>query len=151
MTDDRLYQRLSDILENWQQQSRRWPVQMPRELCDAVPWWINMQEAAGKHETPYRKAVLGKDGELVWMFPYIERLAYTLQQFLHMPHDAQKTIIAAREDSIFWRGDDMPFFTRVIHETLRMREIGLDAYKAESRTKARAALKQHQQRRNNAA
>jgi len=120
---------------------------MPPAPTDAARWWIDMQEKPAPHEAPHRHPVAASNGrdekpKYRWITPYTDRLRDNLRIFLTLTHEQHRLIIAAREDDIYWRGDDVEHrnkyldgrtaFENVIYETERMRKIGVDAYKAEA-------------------
>jgi len=125
----------------------RRPQAMPPAPTDAARWWIDMQEKPAPHEAPHRHPVAASNGrdekpKYRWITPYTDRLRDNLRIFLTLTHEQHRLIIAAREDDIYWRGDDVEHrnkyldgrtaFENVIYETERMRKIGVDAYKAEA-------------------
>jgi hypothetical protein len=58
---------------------------------------------------------------------------YLLCVYLGATLDLQQLVVAAREDGIFWRGDDYPAFVCVIDETEKMRNLGLIEYRRQAR------------------
>lgn len=52
----------------------------------------------------------------------------------------QQFIRAAREDGVYWRGDQIEFFREVYSETFRMRSMGARKYRAEAIDKLRALI-----------
>ena len=57
---------------------------------------------------------------------------YIDRKFWCMKPSEQRFIQAAREDRIFWRGDDIEDFKRVYEETQRARAMGMKKYRAEA-------------------
>lgn len=111
---------------------RQLPYFMPTQPIEAARWWIEQQEPGKSDEAPRQVSIPGSDDARRWICPYHNRLVYTLWKFLHQPFADQKLILAAREDKIFWRGDEMKFFMLLIEEVSRMRKIGIDAYRNEA-------------------
>lgn len=119
---------------------KKLPEFMPPSPHDAATWWIDMQEKPSQQDRPHKVSVVGDDG-FRWICPYHLRISYTLRKFLFAMKEAeQRIIMAAREDGVFWRGDDMYFFMLVIDETQRMRKIGVEAYREESLKKLKNFL-----------
>ena len=106
------------------------PSEMPLVPIEAAGWWMTMQEKPGSFDSPRRVPLMGGDGYR-WECPYHRRLEYTLRKFMDMPPKDRRVIVAAREDGVYWRGDDMRFFVSLIGETTRMREMGIEHYRAE--------------------
>lgn len=66
--------------------------------------------------------IIGKSGQ--WAFAN-RFLAGTLKFATFSPDD-QRYIIAAREDGVFWRGDDIDFFREAYDETLDWKAMNAD-------------------------
>jgi len=49
-----------------------------------------------------------------------------------MKPSEQRFIEAAREDRVFWRGDDLETFKLIYEETQRMRSMGAKGYRAKA-------------------
>lgn len=107
------------------------PHEMPQVPIEVAGWWMTMQEAPGPFDNPHRVPLMGGDGYR-WECPYHRRLEYTLRKFMDMKPDERRMIVAAREDRVYWRGDDIWFFMHVIGETTRMRGMGVATYREES-------------------
>ena len=57
-------------------------------------------------------------------WPYAERLVYLVQKFRTLDFEDQQTITDAVEAlQIYWRGDDMPMFEKIIDETIMYRKL----------------------------
>lgn len=130
-----------------------WPSGMPQGPKDAARWWIGIQEPPKDTEEPRE---IRKGGETVgFRFPYIERLMNNLRRFIELDHDKQRLILAAREDRIYWRGDDcetrlealdgMTPFELVISETERAREIGIDQFKGQAAKQIENFIRQREE------
>ena len=119
-------------------QHRSLPLWLPQIPRDVALWWIDMQEPPSMPaDAPRRVSMPGDEGQR-WICPYHERIRHTLRKFLSLHEHDQKIIMAAREDKVFWRGDDMPFFMRVIDETVKMRKMGVEAYRIEALKKMKS-------------
>ena len=57
---------------------------------------------------------------------------YIPRKLRRMKPSELQFIEAAREERVFWRGDDIETYKRVYDETQRMRKIGARAYRAEA-------------------
>lgn len=63
----------------------------------------------------------GKNGGLVW--PYAERIVYLARKFIAIPDDFKKLVIDARREKIYWRGDEVDFFNKIVTETILFRDL----------------------------
>lgn len=124
------------ILQHHRNTGGRWPADMPHGITYAVDWWLELLEPpSDRWDRP--KQVSGPSGDR-WVYPYVDRVAGALRRFLRASYSYQRLIVSAAEDGVPWRGEDEAIFRRVIGEHERMREVGLEAYKAEARNRARA-------------
>jgi len=57
-----------------------------------------------------------------------------------MKPSEQRFIEAAREDMVFWRGEDIETFKRVYEETQKMRSIGAKQYTGEAMGKLKGYI-----------
>ena len=109
---------------------RHLPECMPKNFSDVAGWWISKIEPP--KETEHPQSMSTADGEGIrWVCPYHNRVLYTLRKFINSSNKDCQYILAAREDGIFWRGDDISFFIGVVAETVRMRKIGVKNYREE--------------------
>ncbi len=74
------------------------------------------------------------------MVEWMNMADYIPQKFRRMKPSEQRFIEAARDERIFWRGEDIETFKRVYEETQRMRSIGAKAYRAEAMGKLKALV-----------
>ena len=118
------------------------PEFMPPAPIDAARWWMDQQEPAGPDDKPRQVSIVGDDDNRRWICPYHLRVCETLKRFLSLPLKDQRIILAAREDGIYWRGDEMYFFMLVIAETEKMRKVGVSAYRDESINKLKNFVRQ---------
>ena len=112
----------------------RWPQgKVPDRLkhADAADWFLKLLEPHKPHEAPHKVTVQGRGNETHhrWIWVYETRVKNCLAIYLTFSYEQQKTIVAAREDKIFWRGDDFDYFMDVVNETLRMRYMGIAEYR----------------------
>ena len=105
---------------------------MPQQGDHAVEWFLNLVEPQHRTERPKEQSSRKKDGG-TWLWPYAERAKYLLRKYLEAPIKLQQVVVAAREDKIFWRGEDYPFFVCVIDDTEKMRELGIVEYRRQAR------------------
>jgi len=106
---------------------------IPKDENAAIDWFMRLVEP--EHRTERPQEIRNKSGQS-WRWTYADRVLYLLRKYLVAPLELQQLVVAAREDGIFWRGDDYPFFVCVIDETEKMRDLGLVEY----RRQARAAM-----------
>ena len=113
-------------------ESRRVPIpeSMPQNTFEAVKWFVRLFEGQKGGEAV--REVRTSKGQKYWLWPYAERIKRLTRLFFKVDKDFQDTIIAAKEDGMCWRGEDLDFFMRVIDETEKMREFGVVAYRKKS-------------------
>jgi len=105
---------------------------MPTDGATATGWFLHLVEPEHRTERPKEQSLRKKDGG-TWLWPYAERIKYLLRKYLMAPLELQQLVVAAREDGIFWRGDDYPDFICVIDETEKMRDLELIEYRCQAR------------------
>lgn len=66
---------------------------------------------------------------------------YIPQKFRRMRPSEQRFINAARDERIFWRGEDIETFKRIYEETQRMRSMGREKYRAEAMGRMRQLVR----------
>ena len=118
---------LSGIISTWMGQHQGQATGLHPHPSEAAKQWILMQEPPGIREAP--NIIQKKGGAKCWDTPYLDRLCYSLTKFLRHGNAERNYIISAYKAGIFWRGDDLAEFKRLIEETETMHEIGLDAYR----------------------
>ena len=130
---------LAPVIEKWlaSRYEREAPEIVPRNPAKLVDWWQGFIEPPEPWEAPKKEK--RRDGKSeYWKTQYIDRLHETLQVFLSLPRSFQDLIVAARGDKVYWRGDtNMELFATIWDETLRMREMGVEAYRQECVSKIR--------------
>ncbi len=72
---------------------------------------------------------------MINMSDYIDR------KFRRMKPSEQRFINAARDDNVYWRGEDIETFKRVYEETQRMRSMGAKKYRAEAITRLKDMIR----------
>ena len=124
----------------WLAERLPWPSEVPRG-GRLVEWWAAMQEPFDpRYEAARQVPVMGGDGYRT-EYPYHDRLTGTLWAYLRSAPDMRRLVVSARQDGHWWRGEERDVFLRVVNETERMREMGLDAYRVDALTKAREFLR----------
>lgn len=118
---------------------KHWPSEMPKSPVQAARWWIRMQEPGKNNERPRQMQKKSGHGNY-WITPYTDRLIHTLGKYIHLPNQDSEFIQAARQEGIFWRGDNMPFFKHASEETKKQREMGAEEYRRHSLKKMRTAI-----------
>lgn len=73
-----------------------------------------------------------KKNKEFYVWPYAENAKYLLKKFLNGSFELQTIVVAAREDGIFWRGDELDNFYKIIDETEKMRTMGIAEYKRQA-------------------
>lgn len=124
-------------LHIWRAETRlRLPPPCPTSFEDAAVWWrTQMQEPEKRGETFLRSG--SDDSNENWDCGYAVRLRSTLLRFIAMSEGERSMIVAAREDKVFWRGEEAKDFAFVIDETMEMRRIGVEAYRIKAMAAAR--------------
>ena len=85
----------------------------------ALEFWQSLFQA--------KKAGEGKSieqGYLRW--PYAERIIYLAREFKQLDQRSQAYIIKAAEKAIWWRGDDIEQFRRIVQAHLSYRRLNAD-------------------------
>lgn len=131
-----------DLIRERENSDRPWPHAMPMYAQDAVEWFLSLIEPPDPF-TDRPRWIATHNGGGFWQEPYVDRVIACLKRYLNADEGLQRTIVAAREDDIPWRGDDERVFRLVIEETERMREMGRDAYREAGRRKFRALVESY--------
>jgi len=103
---------------------------MPDNVFEAVKWFLNLFEVQKSGEGK-REVRTGK-GQPYWLWPYADRMKRLTKEFYTLDDEFRTIIQAAREDEVYWRGDEMDFFMSVIDETEKMRKFGIVAYRKQA-------------------
>lgn len=112
--------------------------QMPEEHRQGMPPGpLDCARWLRSHVLEAPQRITRRDGSEAWRWPYLDRCLVLARRFLRLPAAEQRTILAAREDGIAWRGDDLETFMRIVGEHYRMRELGAQAYRAEALSQLR--------------
>ncbi len=56
-------------------------------------------------------------------WPYVERLVILARKFKSLFDEDRKFILSSRKSGVFWRGDDMSQFIKIVDATLDYREL----------------------------
>ena len=145
---------ITGTLKLWKMKNKRWPDSFPPAPMDAAAAWMTFQEPATKIEQSRRIPIPQERGKPVlyrWEAPYIDRISANLRAFLHENRNSQSFIMAAIDDGIAYRGDDnstpypqfngLTLFQNIVKENEIMREVGVEAYREQSKLKARASMR----------
>lgn len=134
-----------------------WPADVPRNPEELAQWWMRHQAPPIEHgpgsEEPRTLNCTtdrrGDDGgSSRWYCPYAERLKSTLAAFLMLSQKEREIVLAAADDGVFWRGDEVMrdagpgLFIVMYDEILRMRELGLKAWMAKTLPEAKRKAEQ---------
>lgn len=84
-----------------------------------------------RHERPYRVAMNGNLDRQRWVEPYRDRLTQCASIYLRLSEQDTQLLHAGAEDGVHWRGESITQYLDVVNETLRMREMGVPAYRQE--------------------
>ena len=84
-----------------------WPSEIPTKPLDAAQWWMEQQEPCADDERPRLAACAQVDAGQRWQMPYLNRLLATLARYCCLPAPHRETILAARSDRVFWRGEEV--------------------------------------------
>lgn len=91
-------------------------------MCDHinVEFFLDLFETQRKYEQQQQR--LNRDGKEYLVDPYAERIGYLTSAYLNQSSNFQQYIQAARQDGIYWRGDDQATFEHVCDQTMRWRD-----------------------------
>jgi hypothetical protein len=78
-------------------------------------------------ENPAQVPVRGKDGER-WEWPYADRIRQSARVFVNCGASDVATLEHGAEEGVGWRGEPVPQYLEIVRETLKMREMGVQAY-----------------------
>lgn len=104
--------------------------EMPNDPAIGANWFMKVMEPQQRWEGMQLKQ--GKDAKEFWSFPYLERLAYLLKRYYHLPDSDQAIIIGCCEEEVYWRGESIDHFYNsehsVYNEITAMRDEGIKSY-----------------------
>lgn len=129
----------AQVLEQLLIKQKELPFCIPQRPIDAAQWWFKMQKPQGYDEKPQYTQIQCGEG-YSWKTPYIDRLTHNLRMFLRFTTPQQKYIVAAREDDVWWNGDQVKFFEDLVEETALMKDMGVIAYRKHCCKKARELI-----------
>lgn len=110
----------------------KFPSEIPSDSEEAALWWMTRQKPANdRTERPHQIAVTGKQA-VRWINPYADRLIASLRRFVRLKPQQRQFVLAAFEDGVWYNGDSFGFFRRVYDETMKMRQVGVERYRAEA-------------------
>lgn len=89
-------------------------------------WFLKLIQPPQPEEAPSTV----KDNR--WIWPYETRVIVLFKTYMNCDEEFKRFIIAAREDNIYWRGDEPEFFYRVVKEHERMIAMSVEKYRQEA-------------------
>lgn len=109
---------------------------------DSARWFISKCIPAynRNHEAPSVVSVVGMNNSTRWVTPYRERVMQCAMQYLSLSESDANHLHAGVEDGVRWRGEPIAQYLDIYRETMRMRQIGVSAYRAETKTKLRELM-----------
>lgn len=110
------------------------PEPLPHSFDEAVHAFIKLYQPPRQPDEAVQQTTWGE------IDPYLTRLKSTFIAFLNLPLDGRRFVRAAIEDGVEWRGDDLDRFARVYEETMRARQMGIEAYRTEAIANAKKKL-----------
>jgi len=117
---------------------KRHPSQ-PIEPQEASKWFMAILDRSTQSEGPQR--VSTRNGEAYhYIWPYLSRCRAHVNMFLHATREHQDYILAAYDDGIRWRGENLDELRGVVNEFYEMRKIGVAEYRKQSIAKLKAYL-----------
>ena len=129
---------LVDVLGQWAERRQsegreaRIPEPLPADHRGAANAWMGRYQEHRRHDEHVQRTTGGE------IDPYITRLVSSLSAFLNLAPKWQAFVIAAIEEGVPYRGDRMSMYADIYQETMRMREVGVEAYRVEAVKRARA-------------
>ena len=101
--------------------------------------FLGLLEKPNDREVPQVVGVPGKRDAQRILDPYYDRVWHCAKRFVRLPAGPQQTIIE-NAGRCPWRGDDVEFYVKVVEETDRMHEMGVEAYKAQAMAQLRSII-----------
>lgn len=108
----------------------------------AAARWLALQEPRKGGESIYEVPICGGQGSMRRCDPFRDRVFSTLHAFLGLS-EFDRGIIAAgvAEDRVWWRGESVEQYARIVEEAMEQRRLGPADYRAKVRLAARGAIK----------
>ncbi len=101
---------------------RKLPSMFPHDAEDAARFWMTRQEPVIDRQEDMKRNT-DRDGVVTgWHAPYVDRLLYTMKQFLGLTEPEQAFVIHGIESGVPWRGDSIRFYRIVCDETAEMKK-----------------------------
>ena len=95
-------------------------------------WFLKLIQPPQPEEAP---KVVNSRGTDRWIWPYESRVLFLFRKYITCDENFKQFIIAAREDNIYWRGDEPEFFYLVVKEHERMKVMSVEKYQQEALNK----------------
>ena len=110
---------LITALRKWAEAGGRQPKMFPTHPREAAQYWIDHQMPPDDHKERVRE--IRSNGKLIaYETPYHDRLVFSLRRFLHLKGVYQTYVIEAAERQIWWRGDRMTIFPKIVEQADKM-------------------------------
>lgn len=132
-------------MRNWMaiRKQHRMPAHAPDIPEEAAPWWIShMQEPEHIGETN----LIGEgqdNGSQRWDTGYANRISQAFLRWADMTTSQRETVrLGVIEDKVPYRGDTFAMYMTIHGETLKMHDMGIDAYREQAKRKLGLLLPQ---------
>lgn len=108
--------------------------------AESARWFVHecIPSYNRNHEAPSVVSVVGMNNSTRWVTPYRDRAMQCAMQYLSLSESDANHLHAGVEDGVRWRGEPIAQYLDIYRETMRMRQIGVSAYRAETKAKIRA-------------
>lgn len=117
----------TELRESGKSSGRPRHPRMPSSLSDAVDWLLGLCEKPSRGEAPMAK---NSANGTFWIWPYLARVKFQTNCFMHADKAKQDMIIDCAAEGVFWRGESKDELMTIYAEFEKMREVGVDAYRA---------------------
>lgn len=115
MTFDELQHEVAQALR--ETPAARWPAAAPRDPIIAARWLLCLLEPQQREEQPQQRTL--RDGSQIMVWPYWTRALRQARRFITLPAPAQQAIVAGVAQGVWWRGESVEDFQRVVAQALR--------------------------------
>ena len=108
----------------------------------AVRWFVSacIPPYNADYERPSVVSVAGDRNATRWLTPYRDRVVDCARTYLAMGKEDAAKLHAGVEDGVRWRGEPISQYLAIYRETMRMREIGVEAYRKQAVMLLKGAL-----------
>ncbi|MGL4557899.1 MAG: hypothetical protein ACRCV5_10370 [Afipia sp.] len=115
MTLDELEHEIVRVLR--ETPAARWPAAAPRDPHLAARWLLRLLEPQQREEQPQQRTL--RDGSAITVWPYWTRALCQARRFITLPAPVQQAIVAGVAQGVWWRGEAVEDFQRVVAQALR--------------------------------